>query len=334
MASAFSPAQLSKYLKHLALPPEYDQYIDNPHSFPKTEDALTTLFRGQITRFPYDNLSVHYSNTDVIDIRPESIYPKFMGPADCQPSRRGGYCLECSIFFYHVLLGFGFSTYTTGVRNRARIDGVPQGEYRGWYGYLQESAAGKHTNLRPRTHIVNIVQLPSGEQYHVDAAFGGDGPTRPLRLISGQPVHNLGTQEVQLVYGNIPKQTRSEQKLWIYQYRNGPSKAWNSFYSFAELEFYQDDFEVINRYTSWEARDRGNFWIVKFLRGGEVDGLPLIDGEGTFDDTEAVPIVGKLMYVNGVVKLNMGGKTRVIDSYQSEEERFAGLKKWFGMTFE
>jgi hypothetical protein len=147
-------------------------------------------------------------------------------------------------------------------------------------------------------------------------------------------MHNLGTQEVQLVYGNIPKQTRPEQKLWIYQYRNGPTKEWNSFYSFAELEFYQDDFEVINRYTSWEARDRGNYWIVKFLRGGEVDGLPLIDGEGTFDGTEAVPIVGKLMYVNGVVKLNMGRKTRVIDSYQSEEEKFAGLKKWFGMTFE
>lgn len=133
MASAFSTVQLSKYLEYLALPPEYDQFIHNPQSFPKTEEALTTLFRGQITRFPYDNLSVHYSNTDVIDIRPESIYPKFMGSADSPPSRRGGYCLECSIFFYNVLLGLEFSTYTTGVRNRARIDGVPQGEYRGWY---------------------------------------------------------------------------------------------------------------------------------------------------------------------------------------------------------
>ena len=132
MTSAFSIPQLSKYLKHLALPPEYDQFIHDPQSFPKTEEGLTTLFRGQITRFPYDNLSAHYSNTDVIDIRPESIYAKFMSPEDAEPSGRGGYCLECSIFFYHALLGMGFSAYTTGVRNRARIDGVPQGEYRGW----------------------------------------------------------------------------------------------------------------------------------------------------------------------------------------------------------
>ncbi|KAJ5433546.1 uncharacterized protein N7458_012702 [Penicillium daleae] len=315
MASGFSTAQLSKYLKYLALPPEYDQFIQDPPSFPKTEESLTTLFRAQITRFPYDNLSVHYSNRDVIDILPESIYTKFMESGDLPPSRRGGYCLECSIFFYNVLLGLGYSAYTTGVRNRARIDGVPQGEFRGW------------------THIVNIVQLPTGEQYHVDVAFGGDGPTRPLRLVSEQPVHNLGTQEVQLVYGNMPKQRRPEQKLWIYQYRNGPTKEWNSFYAFGEFEFFQDDFEVMNRYTSWEARDRGNFWIVKFLRGGETDGLPLLDGEGLYGETEVIPIVGKLMYVNGVVKLNMGGRTRVIDSFQTKEEKFLGLKRWFGMTF-
>lgn len=180
---------------------------------------------------------------------------------------------------------------------------------------------------------MTIVQLPSGQQYHVDVAFGGDGPTQPLRLVSGQPVQNLGAQEVQLVYGNISKQTRLEQKLWVYQCRNGPAREWNSFYAFAELEFFQDDFEVINRYTSWEARGRGNFWVVKFIRGGETEGLPLLDGESVCADyADAVPVVGKLMYVNGVVKLNMGERTWVVDSFQNEEEIFCGLKRWFGMT--
>lgn len=133
MTSAFPIPQISKYLKYLALPPEYNQFIHDPQSFPKTEESLATLFRAQISRFPYDNLSVHYSKNDVIDIRPQSIFTKLMGSGDLQTSGRGGYCLECSIFFYHVLLGLGFSTYTTGVRNRARIDGVPQGEYGGWY---------------------------------------------------------------------------------------------------------------------------------------------------------------------------------------------------------
>lgn len=132
-ASEFSTSQLIKYLKYIRLPAEYDQYIDDPESFPKTEKALTTLFQCQITRFPYDNLSVHDSEISQIDINPSSIYLKFMGADDSEPSNRGGYCLECSIFFHHVLRKLGFSVYMTGVRNRQRIDGIPQGEYRGWY---------------------------------------------------------------------------------------------------------------------------------------------------------------------------------------------------------
>jgi arylamine N-acetyltransferase len=132
-ASEFSTPQLSKYLRYIGLPAEYDLYIDEPESFPKTEEALTTLFRCQITRFPYDNLSVHDSEIRQIDINPSSIYLKLMGADDSEPSKRGGYCLECSIFFYHVLRKLGFSVYMTGVRNRERIGGVPQGEYKGWY---------------------------------------------------------------------------------------------------------------------------------------------------------------------------------------------------------
>ena len=129
----------------------------------------------------------------------------------------------------------------------------------------------------------------------------------------------------------MPKQTRPEQKLWIYQYRNGVEKKWNSFYAFGEFEFFQDDFEVMNRYTSWEALTKGNFWVVKFIRQDETDGLPLHDGEGVNQVSNGVQIVGKIMFVNDVVKLNMGGKSRVIDSYKSEDERRQGLEKWFSI---
>ncbi|KAJ5979705.1 hypothetical protein N7481_007003 [Penicillium waksmanii] len=313
MISAYSQDQLSKYLTYIALPTEYEEYIENPSSFPKTDEALTALFRCQITRFPYDNLSVHYSTTNLANIDPQSIYAKFLGPRGNEPTGRGGYCLECSILFHHVLLGLGFSVYLTGVRNRARIDGIPQGEFKGW------------------THIVNIIRLHDGQEYHADAAFGGDGPTRPLPLISGKVWPNLGAQEVRLVYGTMPKQQRPEQKVWMYQYRNGADKEWNTFYSFAEFEFFQDDFEVINRYTSWEARERGNFWIVKFLRNGETAGLPVLDGEALNERPEDAYVVGKIMFVNDVVKVNFGGRTRVIDEFKTEEERVNGLKKWFGI---
>jgi arylamine N-acetyltransferase len=132
MESAYSPSQLTKYLKYIALPAHYEPYINEPHSFPKTEEALTTLFRCQITRFPYDNLTVHYSTDNTVDIHPNSIYTKFLGTGETEPSGRGGYCLECSIIFHHILRGLGFSVYMTGVRNRERIDGIPQGEFKGW----------------------------------------------------------------------------------------------------------------------------------------------------------------------------------------------------------
>lgn len=332
MISEYSKGQLTKYLKYIALPTQYEEYINKPQSFPKTEEALTVLFRCQITRFPYDNLSVHYSTTNLADIEPQNIYLKFMGSEGDEPTRRGGYCLECSIFFHHVLLGLGFSVYMTGVRNRARIDGIPQGEFKGWYALVNFYSPRSHKLIYRRTHIVNIIKLPSGHEYHADAAFGGDGPTRPLPLISGQAFRNLGAQEVRLVYGNMPKQTRPEQKFWLYQYRNGSDREWNTFYSFAEFEFFQDDFEVMNRFTSWEARERGNFWIVKFIRNGETTDLPLLVGEGVNEDPLDAYVVGKIIFVNDLVKLNMGGKTRVIASFTTEEERLRGLKKWFSIS--
>lgn len=134
---------------------------------------------------------------------------------------------------------------------------------------------------KDRTHIVNIVQLPSGTEYHVDAAFGGDGPTRPLPLIPGLVSQNLGTQEVRLVRGYMDKQTRRDRdrEVWIYQYRNDAAREWNSFYSFTETEFFQEDFEVMNRFTSWDAIQKGNRWVVRFLRAGETGVFPLVGGE-------------------------------------------------------
>lgn len=132
LASAYTPVQLTKYLKYIALPDQYAQYINEPDTFPKTEEALKDLFRCQITRFPYDNLTCHYSASQLAEIQPSKIYTKVIGCDDTTPSCRGGYCLEVSIFFHHVLRGLGFSVYMTGVRNRERIDGIPQGEFKGW----------------------------------------------------------------------------------------------------------------------------------------------------------------------------------------------------------
>jgi arylamine N-acetyltransferase len=168
-------------------------------------------------------------------------------------------------------------------------------------------------------HIVNIVTLPCGSKYVLDVGFGGDGATKPLPLISGHVTSNLGTQEIRLLHSTIPQQMDQSQKLWIYQYRNGRDKEWNSFYAFPETEFLHADFEVMSFYTS-QFTGGTNFQtrtvlIVRFLLGERMDG-----GE---------EIVGKVMLVNGEVKRNDGGKTRVVMVCKTEEERVRALKEHF-----
>jgi arylamine N-acetyltransferase len=168
-----------------------------------------------------------------------------------------------------------------------------------------------------RVHIVNIVTLASGERWMLDVAFGGDGPTKPLPLISEYVTQNLGTQEVRLIHSTIPQQLEQAPKLWIYQYRNGKDRDWNSFYAFPEMEFFQADFEIMNFFTSQYGGtinfQKTTVLIIRFLRG----------------ETEEEGIVGKLMLVNGEVKRNDGGKTRLVLTCTTEEERLKGFKEQF-----
>src|SRR3954452_3034413 len=90
---------------------------------------------------------------------------------------------------------------------------------------------------------------------------GGDGPTAPIPLIHEHVQTNLGPQEIRLSHSLLPLQTTSTPKHWIYQYRNSPSAEWSSFHAFAEYEFFPNDFNVMNFFTSqneggwnWQTR--------------------------------------------------------------------------------
>lgn len=166
-----------------------------------------------------------------------------------------------------------------------------------------------------------------------DVSFGGDGATKPLPLTdTPAPVvtRNLGAQELRLVRDFIPHQTHRtpEARMWIYQYRNDPGAAWNSFYAFADgLEFLEQDFAVMNFFTGTSADSFLTYTmvIVKFLMrvGTAVD--------GNEDDAEG-EIVGKVMLVDGDVKINKGGRTSVVLSCRTERERVDALKEYFGIT--
>jgi arylamine N-acetyltransferase len=168
-----------------------------------------------------------------------------------------------------------------------------------------------------RVHSNIVVIFSSGDKYMVDASYGGDGPTKPLPLIDGVITPNLGTQEVRLHYDHPSVVTdKSQPKLWTYQYRNGKDKDWNSCYFFPELEFSLEDLIVMSYYASSspDSSQPHVVLMVKFLRR---------DGENH--------VYGKVMLIDNEVKMNEGGKTKVVQLCRTEEERVNAFTRWFGI---
>lgn len=208
-------------------------------------------------------------------------------------------------------------------------------------------------------HIVNIVTLPTTtttsadgkvqqnyQRYHVDIAFGGDGALFPMPLTPGLVHANLGTQQIRLVKEYISTQTHrpdhhhdggdpDRHKLWVYQYRNTPQAEWNSYYCFAETEFMQMDWEVVNWWTSTSERSLQTHrpLCILFLRrpGRGANGAQLGRGEDAVD-TGDYHVYGKRMLVAGMVKENLGGKTRVLATCETEVQRVAALREYFGIS--
>ncbi|KAH7018301.1 uncharacterized protein B0I36DRAFT_368330 [Microdochium trichocladiopsis] len=309
-APALSPAQLEAYLTHIGLPAS----TEDPKKAAATSRKpnlpfLTQLLEHHICAVPYENLGMHYSRDKTISLDIQALYAK------CMSNGRGGYCLENTLLFNHVLRGLGFHAWIVGARARPRVEGVPTGDYTGWL------------------HTVNIVKFTDGSKYMVDVAFGGDLATRPLLLSPGQITHNgLGTQQVRLERGTIPG-SLSGDKVWIYQYRNNSNLTtgtsateggWNACFSFTETEFLPQDLEVMNLYTSRDPRCflASSVLVVRFLRK---------EGEDDDKGQGAGGIYGKRMLVNHEVKENLGGKTTVIRTCTSEAERVAALRELLGI---
>lgn len=199
--SPYTPSQISRYLDHISL---FQTFHPSTDSKPDLA-LLAALQRHHLASIPFENLALHYSTDREISFEPPAIYEKFI------TKRRGGYCMEQNLFFNYMLRGLGFKAYCAGARVRKRELGVPIGDYMGW------------------SHIVNIVTLESSrglERYMVDVGYGGDGPTKPLPLMSSSVTRNLGKQEMKLDYENIDSNVDPGQRLWVYKVRNHEMDFW------------------------------------------------------------------------------------------------------------
>ncbi|KAH7173291.1 arylamine N-acetyltransferase 4 [Fusarium flagelliforme] len=296
MTSSYNQGQLSQFFNHINLPHALRRNPQPSLMF------LKALHTHSLATFPYENLSLHYNASHCIDLDPQYLFRKMV----TDNRGRGGFCMEIAILYNHVLRAIGFDAYTAGVRTRGRLEGVPRGDYPGW------------------NHIVNIITFPDGSKYHSDVAFGGDGATIPMPLIDGLVHKNMGTQQIQLKRDWVPHQVHrtEETKLWIYQYRNSQDSEWNSFYSFPGVEFFALDWDVVNWWINShpDSHQRRNVLTIKFLQRP-------VESDASFEgETE---IYGKRMLVNGVVKENLGGKTKIIATCDTEQERIEVLEKYF-----
>lgn len=144
--------------------------------------------------------------------------------------------------------------------------------------------------------------------------YGGNGPKCPLPLISGTPLQNIGTQSVQLVYGPMPSNHVSRQDVWSFQFRNASDQAWKTAYSFPGTEFFPEDFEVMNFFTSCSPSSflTSHILVVKFLREND-------------------NAIGKVVLDDDKIKRNLGGKNEVVQTLFSEKERIEALENYFGI---
>jgi arylamine N-acetyltransferase len=119
--SALTAEQIDQYCRYIDLPAKY-RLDQKP---PLDIDLLTALHVHHISTCPYENLQLHYTTKPQISIEVDDLFKKLT------KNGRGGYCMENTIFFHHVLRAYGFYVYMTGARARLRQDGIPQGDYIG-----------------------------------------------------------------------------------------------------------------------------------------------------------------------------------------------------------
>lgn len=147
-------------------------------------------------------------------------------------------------------------------------------------------------------------------------------------------VNNLGTQDVRLRRGVFPETMRQEANpVWFYEYRNAKDSAWNVYYAFGEWEASLWDLECANFWVAHhpDSFQRKQILAVKFIRSSV---QKIAANKGTNENGESqseINILGKIMLADDVVKVNMGGKTKILKQCKTEMERLEALKEHFGI---
>lgn len=171
--------------------------------------------------------------------------------------------------------------------------------------------------LQGWSHMVNLVTIGS-TKYHVDVAFGADGPVVPMPLDrEGSIQPHVRPSAARLQWRNIPGNTDPYQRLWVYENRRDENAEWDIKYCFTELEFLPSDYKIMNYFTSTSHK-------TFFTRSILVD-KKIMDEQGE--------LVGSLILNENVMKWRIHGVKEKELVFETEEERLDALEKHFGIKF-
>ena len=286
----YTEDQLSKYFDRLDIPENKQQYDVTNLSAEDALNYLAYLQKHQLASIPFENLSLHYSSHHSISVHPQELFKKIIG----DNNGRGGYCMEANCLFGTLLYSLGFTIYSGGARVY-----TPDGQWTGW------------------SHMVNLVTLGS-TKYHVDVAFGADGPVVPMPLDrSGTVQPHISPAKARLQWRNIPGNFDPEQRLWVYEHRRNDEAEWDIKYCYTELEFQPCDYSIMNYYTSTSHK-------TFFTRNVVVD-KKLLDEQGEY--------AGSLIMFDNTIKWRIHGEKEKEIEFETEAERLEALEKYLGIKF-
>ena len=110
---------LECFYQHVNLPEKHWHTSVEQLSTPEAQlEFLSVLQKYTLVYVPFENLSLHYSTTKVIDLFPDVLFKKMVPEADGQgeQSHRGGYCMEVNALFGAILRTLGFTVRSVGAK--------------------------------------------------------------------------------------------------------------------------------------------------------------------------------------------------------------------------
>ena len=162
--------------------------------------------------------------------------------------------------------------------------------------------------------MINIATI-ADKPYLVDVGFGGSsGPILPICLTSDQPTVTVGSSSIRLFHSSISDNTRKDQLLWCYQFRYAEDQPWIDGYSFTETEFLPQDFQMMSFFSSTSKTSWFTYRVLCLKH--------------LMENSE---LVGEIRIYENEVRRRVRGKSELIATLITEEERVQALEKYLGV---